>query len=219
MPGFTPTLDELPQTIPIFPLSGCILLPCARLPLNIFEPRYLEMCRDAMAGPRVIGMVQPVDPCDARASPPVYGTGCAGRITAFKETDDGRFLITLTGLCRFRIAEELPQIKRYRTVAADYRGFAGDLERHGACELDRARLMPALKSYLERHGLSADWGAIEKCPSASLVNSLAMVCPFSPSEKQALLEAQDHDRRAELFLSLLEISRHEPAAAPRGPCH
>jgi len=218
MPGVAPTIDELPRTIPIFPLSGCILLPCARLPLNIFEPRYLDMCRDVMAGPRVIGMVQPIDPGDARPRPPVYGTGCAGRITAFKETEDGRFLITLTGLCRFRIAEELPQTKRYRTVAADYRGFAGDLEGPRAGRLDRARLMPVLKSYLERQGLSADWRAIEQCAAPSLVNSLAMVCPFSSSEKQALLEADDHDRRAELFLSLLEISRHEPTA-PRGPCH
>ncbi len=218
MTGFGTTLNDLPRTIPIFPLAGCILLPEGRLPLNIFESRYLDMCRDAMANERVVGMVQPIDPCDPSKRPEVYRTGCAGRITAFTETNDNRFLITLTGLCRFRIARELPTAKRYRQVEADYDPFAADLGPKHCCRLDRTRLMPALKCYFERHGLTADWRAIEQCPGPSLVTSLAMICPFNPSEKQALLESADLDSRTELFLALLEMALHEGDKIP-GPCH
>lgn len=218
MTEFGATTGELPQTIPIFPLAGCILLPEGRLPLNIFEPRYLDMCRDAMVSARAIGMVQPVDPCDDSDHPELYRTGCVGRITAFTEKDDNRFLITLTGICRFRIERELPMTKRYRRVDVDYAPYAADLAPQYCCRLDRARLMPALKTYFERQGLTADWRAVEQCPGPSLVTSLAMICPFNPSEKQALLESRDLNSRIELFLALLEMGVHDGGGTP-GPCH
>jgi Lon protease-like protein len=197
----------LPARIPIFPLSGVLLLPRAQLPLNIFEPRYLDMVRDAMAGERIIGMVQPLDPGDGRHAPPVYPIGGAGRITAFEETQDGRFLITLTGCCRFRIAEELDTTTKYRQVVADWGDFAGDLT-PADCEadIDRARLTAALQIYLRLTKLSADWDAIEAAPTGPLVDNLAMICPFDASEKQALLESYDLAERARILIALLEMA-------------
>ena len=200
-----PQSGELPGSLPIFPLTGCILLPGGQLPLNIFEPRYLEMCRDAMAGERVIGMVQPTDPQDAAQCPAVYATGCAGRITGFEETDDNRFLITLTGLCRFEIAEELPMTHRYREVRATWTPFAQDLEAC-RCKLDRSALIPTLESYFGCCGLTADWETIAGTPDHCLVTSLAMICPFSASEKQALLECHDTTERSALLVALMEMA-------------
>src|SRR6266446_4748684 len=137
----------LPLVLPIFPLAGVLLLPRGRLPLNIFEPRYLAMTRDALAGERLIGMVQPSDPRVAGDNPPVYPTGCAGRLTQFSETDDGRFLITLTGVSRFRIREELPLLSGYRRVIPDWQQFADDRASAGEPGFDRARLIRGLKSY------------------------------------------------------------------------
>src|SRR3954449_3775547 len=134
----------LPAILPIFPLSGVLLLPRGRLPLNIFEPRYLAMTRDALAGERLIGMVQPTDPGASGSNPPVYPTGCAGRITSFSETEDGRFLITLTGASRFRIREELPLLEGYRRVVPDWNEFIRDVEGEDALEFDRERLMRGL---------------------------------------------------------------------------
>lgn len=203
---------DLPARIPIFPLAGCILLPRGRLPLNIFEPRYLEMCSDALSGQRIIGMVQPTEPESSGKRPPVYQTGCAGRITAFKETDDRRYLITLTGVCRFHVASEIETRKLYREIDADYAAYLHDLDPPQHVTLDRARLVASLKSYFELHGLTADWEAIEQCPCNSLVTSLAMICPFGPSEKQALLESKSLDERTELIFSLIEMGIHEGEA-------
>src|SRR5436190_17714899 len=150
----------LPLILPIFPLTGVLLLPRGRLPLNIFEPRYLAMTRDAMAGERLIGMVQPSGPRAAGGNPPVYPTGCAGRITSFTETDDGRFLITLTGTSRFRIREELPLLEGYRRVVPEWGEFARDLETEDELGFDRERLMRGLRSYFQQHQISADWEAI-----------------------------------------------------------
>lgn len=207
-----PPIEDLPRHIPIFPLAGCILLPEGRLPLNIFEDRYLEMCRDVLASHRVIGMVQPSNPNDGRHGAPVYETGCAGRITSFTETDDKRYLITLTGLCRFMIVSELPVTKGYRRVRVNYDPFASDLEPSRCCGLDRARLVPALKAYFEIHGLTADWDAVRQCPSHSLITSLAMICPFDASEKQALLETKSLEERSEMVLALIEMAIHENRA-------
>ncbi|WP_188261802.1 LON peptidase substrate-binding domain-containing protein [Azospirillum tabaci] len=207
-----PSLDRLPRQLPIFPLAGVLLLPRGRLPLNIFEPRYLAMVEDALAGDRMIGMVQPTDPACRLREPAVYGTGCAGRITSFAETEDGRYLITLTGVSRFAIMRELDGQRGYRRVAADWDRFSGDLidplERGGAdgCGLDRARLLAGLKGYFKMQGLSVDWKAIDGTPDERLVTSLAMICPFSPSEKQALLETPDLPERAKLLIALVEMA-------------
>jgi Lon protease-like protein len=211
----------LPDILPIFPLTGVLLLPRGRLPLNIFEPRYLAMTRDALGGERLIGMVQPSDPQDdgrgaGGLNPPIYPIGCAGRLTQFSETDDGRFLITLTGVSRFRIREELPLLEGYRRVAADWQPFAHDRERAGKPDFDRERLIRGLKGYFAQRQIQADFEAIEKAPGEYLVTSLAMACPFAPSEKQALLEAADPDERARLLTTLVEMAATEPPTEETG---
>jgi len=200
--------DEAPLTIPIFPLAGVLLLPGGQLPLNIFEPRYLQMVRDAMAGNRVIGMVQPTDPLTRQPEPPVYSIGCTGRISAFKETDDHRFLITLTGQRRFKIEEELSRTTLYRQVLVTYDDYPGDASTAKADDsaVDRPRLLTGLKPFLQRQGMKADWAAIEAAPTAPLVATLAMVLPFEPSEKQALLEAMTLADRATLMTTLIEMA-------------
>jgi uncharacterized protein len=196
----------LPTMIPIFPLTGVLLLPRGRLPLNIFEPRYLAMTRASLAGERLIGMVQPSDPTTSDVNPPVYPIGCAGRITSFAETEDGRFLITLTGICRFRIREELPLLEGYRRVVPEWGAFARDLEKQDEPGFDRERLNRSLKTYFEQHQISADWNAITSVPADRLVTSIAMMCPFEPSEKQALLEASGLDDRARLLTAIVEMA-------------
>ena len=196
----------LPTTLPIFPLPGVLLLPHGRLPLRIFEPRYLAMTRDALAGERLIGMVQPSDPVVSDANPPVYPIGCAGRITSFTETDDGLFLITLTGISRFRIREELPLLEGYRRVVPEWADFARDLEADENAGFDRDRLIRGLKGFFQHHQISADWDAIASTPVDRLVTSIAMMCPFEPSEKQALLEASDLDDRARLLTAIVEMA-------------
>jgi len=211
----------LPDTLPIFPLTGVLLLPRGRLPLNIFEPRYLAMTRDALGGERLIGMVQPSDPQDDNRggggpNPPVYPVGCAGRVTQFSETDDGRYLLTLTGVSRFRIREELPLLDGYRRVVPDWQPFAHDRERPGKPEFDRERLIRGLRSYFVQRQIQADFEAIEKAPGEYLVTSLAMACPFAPSEKQALLEAVDPDERARLLTTLVEMAATEQTTEESG---
>jgi uncharacterized protein len=212
----------LPDVLPIFPLTGILLLPRGRLPLNIFEPRYLAMTRDALGGERLIGMVQPSEPQDDNRgggglSPPVYPVGCAGRITQFSEADDGRFLITLTGLSRFRISEELPQLTGYRRIVPDWRPFGHDRSAPPAePAFDRERLLRGLRGYFAQRKISVDWDAIGKAPGEYLVTSIAMACPFAPSEKQALLEAVDFDARAELLTALVEMAAIEPAREEDG---
>ena len=202
-------IDDLPRVIPIFPLPGVMLLPRGRLPLNIFEPRYLEMTQDAMASHRMIGMIQPADPKASLDAPEVYPVGCAGRITSFSETPDNRFLITLTGVCRFALARELEADGLlYRRVRADYSRFAGDLPAPAPLALDRGRLIPALRSYFERHGLTADWEAIDRADDEALVTCLAMACPLEPSEKQALLECRGEAERVAMMQALFEMAAH-----------
>ena len=215
------TRPALPEVLPIFPLVGVLLLPRARLPLNIFEPRYLAMTRDALGGERLIGMIQPSDPTAGGMNPPVYPVGCAGRITQFAETNDGRFLITLTGVSRFRIVEELPLLSGYRRVIPDWTPFAADREIPDAPQFDRARLVRGLKSFFGQRQLSADWNAIEKAPAEQLIASIAMACPFAPSEKQALLEAADLEQRATLLTGLVEMAAIQPVTGEedRGTRH
>jgi uncharacterized protein len=201
------SIDLLPETLPIFPLPGVLLLPRGRLPLRIFEPRYLAMTDDAIAADRLIGMIQPADPAAALAgAPPVYRTGCAGRITAFSETDDGHYMLTLLGVARFDVREELPPHNGYRRVRADWSRYAADLCEGDGGALERDRLLTMLKSYFKLHGLSADWDAIRQTPDERLVTSLAMICPFEPSEKQALLEAPDLAERARMMTAIIEMA-------------
>jgi Lon protease-like protein len=198
--------SELPQLIPVFPLDGAVLLPGGELPLQIFEPRYLNMVDDAMAGDRVIGMIQTRG--GSRARPILEHVGCLGRITSYAETSDGRYLITLTGVCRFDAGEELDLRLPYRQLRARYERFAGDLARDEEVEVStaaRARFATALKRYLNRRELDIDWETASSAPLEALVNSLCMGLPFEPAEKQAFVEAPDLPARFETLTTLLEI--------------
>lgn len=205
-----PLPADLPDTIPIFPMPGALLLPRARLPLNIFEPRYLAMVEDALASGRVIGMIQP-DPARPATpnGPALYRIGCLGRLSSFSETDDGRYLITLTGLLRFTASVELEQRRGYRRVRADLMTYRDDLDPNPShAPLDRDALVGALRAYFAARGYDANWDAINEMPDDALVVTLAMVCPFEPAEKQALLEAQTQSDRAETLLALLRMGSH-----------
>lgn len=205
----------LPAEIPLFPLAGALLLPRARLPLNIFEERYRNMIEDVLASGRIMGMVQttavhegPV-PNDAA----VFGTGCAGRLTSFAETDDGRFVITLTGLCRFRIAHEIEGRNGYRRWRVDYGPYLSDFGRDESVLTDRGGLLVAVKAYFDAKGLKVDWGAIESASDEAVATSLAMACPFDePRDKQALLESENAAARGRTLRVLLEMALHGTAA-------
>ena len=213
-----PTLQDMPAEFAIFPLPGALLLPRGRLPLNIFEPRYLAMIEDSLAHGRMFGMIQPnAHAPRAPTGPSLYQIGCLGRLTQFAETEDGRFLITLSGVSRFRVIDELPIRRGYRRVSADFAPFARDLEPpHESAALKRPEFLGALKPYFRVHGIDANWDAIDEMPDSMLVTTLAMLCPFDDAEKQALLEAPtDADRAADL-LALLRMAVHEadPNARP-----
>lgn len=200
---------DLPQVIPVFPLDGAVLLPRGELPLQVFEPRYLNMVDDAMAGDRMIGMVQ-TKPGGERVRPNLAEIGCAGRITSFAETSDGRYLITLTGVCRFEVGDELPGRTPYRQVRARFAPFEADLTEEAAPVVgDRPRFAAALKRYLNLRDLDIDWDTANNAPLDSLVTSLAMGLPFDPAEKQALLEAPDLSARLQALTALLEIDAIE----------
>ncbi len=204
----TPSLGDLPDIVPIFPLQGVLLLPRAPLPLHIFEPRYRNMVRDALASDGYIAMVQPNgDPGDDPMNPPVYQTACLGKIAASERADDGRYNIVLAGICRLRLIEELPLQDGYRRVKADYVPYANDLAPPppDATTLEREPLLTALRAFLGRRRLNANWEEAAKASDEQLVNSLAMACPFAPQEKQALLEADDLSERAQLLQTLCEM--------------
>jgi len=200
------SIEELPQTLPIFPLTGALLLPRGHLPLNIFEPRYLAMVDSALSTTRLIGMIQPTEPEDKVLKPKLSAVGCAGRIVSYRETEDGRFLITLLGVCRFRVVEELNTITPYRQLRADYSAYLGDMVAPPPDEFPRDRLASALRDYLSRRDLKADWGSVMSAPADVLVNALAMLCPFEPAEKQALLEAPGWSERVDTLVALLEMA-------------
>ncbi len=218
--AFHPAFEDLPPEIAVFPLSGALLLPQGRMPLNIFEPRYLAMMQDSLAAGRMFGMIQPEPGAPAGGSGPgLFRTGCIGRMSSFAETEDGRLLITLTGVSRFRVAEELPLRQGYRRVRADFAPFRADLdlaERPSA--LDRAALTGALRPFFQARGIEANWEAIEQTSDAMLVLTLAMVCPFDAREKQALLEAATPEDRAALLVALLEMGARSglPSDPPAG---
>ena len=195
---------SLPERFPIFPLRGALLLPGGNLPLNIFEPRYLEMVRDALRTERVIGIIQPRER-NAPPPSPIYKTGCVGRITNFQDTDDGRILITLTGVCRFDVARELELETAYRQVAGDFTRWRGDLHPVDPPATLKGELLEVLQVYFVRHDIEADWEAIRKAPLAGLITSLAMICPFESSEKQALVEARDLREQGRLLVALMQM--------------
>jgi Lon protease-like protein len=202
--GYRSTGD-LPEVTPVFPLDGAVLLPSGALPLQIFEPRYLNMVDDAMAGHRLIGMVQTA-PGGDRVRPGLARVGCAGRITSYSETADGKYLITLTGVCRFQVAEELSAMTPYRQVRANWAPYAADLEPLGGdLEFERVPFLAALRKYLDLRGLGVDWEAVNVAPGPALVNSLCMALPFDTGEKQALLEAASLEERRVALAALLEI--------------
>jgi Lon protease-like protein len=198
---------DCPGVIPVFPLSGALLLPRGQMPLNIFEPRYMAMIDGALKAERVIGMIQ-LDPDGGGPAhtPKLYGFGCAGRITQFAETGDGRYLITLVGIARFRLAEELPTTTPYRQCRVTYEPFTADFRpRAGEDEVDRPAVLRTLRDFVEANRLQIDWSGIERAPNEALVNALCMMSPFGPREKQALLEAPDLKTRAETLIAITEI--------------
>jgi len=203
-------ISDLPSELPVFPLRGVILLPRCTLPLNVFEPRYLTLVNDVLAGERMIAIVQP-EGNEPEESPqgrsvPLRRVGCAGRLTAFQETEDNRVLISLTGVCRFDVAEEVSTDLPYRIARLDYSRFADDLQRgKGEDDVDRERLLKVLRDYLEVNELQADWDSINRSANEPLVNTLSMLSPYGPEEKQALLEAATLKERAEALIALAEM--------------
>jgi Lon protease-like protein len=211
MAPFASRLEDLPEIFPVFPLSGALLLPGGRLPLNIFEARYLAMTEDALAAGRMFGMVQP-DPNRPRdaTGPGLYRVGCLGRLSSFSETEDGRYLITLTGVIRFAVIEELAVRRGYRRMRGEFSAFVGDLSaplEQGA--FDRAALSDVLRAYFVRRGFEANWEAIGQMSDELFVTTLSMVCPFEPAEKQALLEAAELRERAAALMALLQMDTHD----------
>jgi uncharacterized protein len=199
------SFTDLPKSLPLFPLSGAVLLPRGQLPLNIFEPRYLEMFDYALQGDRLIGMIQPVEHEDTVAHPRLSHVGCAGKIASFRETDDNRYLVTLAGICRFRLTGEMKTTTPWRAGFCDFGAFATDLAHPADEAFPRERLLGALKAYLTSRDLQADWKSVMTAPGEALINALAMMCPFGPAEKQALLEAQSFQDRASTLMALLEM--------------
>lgn len=207
---------DCPAVIPVFPLPGALLLPRGQMPLNIFEPRYLAMIDDALKTERVIGMIQP-DAEGTAQTPTLYRVGCAGRITQFAETGDGRYLVTLMGIARFRIEEELATTTPYRQCQVSYDPFSADfLARAGEEEVDREGVLQALRDFVEATDLKVEWRGIEQAPNEALVNALCMMSPFGAREKQALLEAPDLKTRAEILIAIteIELARDDEGSEP-----
>jgi len=201
--------EDLPAVITIFPLPGALLLPRGQMPLNIFEPRYVAMIDDALrSGVRLIGMIQPdpAHPGPDENKPRLFHVGCVGRITQLAESGDGRYLIQLTGIARFRVEEELAVTTPYRQCRVTYRPFTDDfIARKGEDDVDRKALLRALTAFLKANNLKADWEGIENAPNEALVNALAMMSPYDVAEKQAMLEAPDLKTRAEILVAVTEI--------------
>ena len=209
------TADDLPGMLPVFPLRGAILLPRATLTLNVFEPRYLALVDHALANDRLMAVVQPGPDTGEDESPegksvPLRHIGCAGRITAFNEADDGRLVISLSGVARFRLREEISSDTPFRMCDVDFSPYSTDfISGHGEDDVDRPRLIETLRSYLDANKLSADWDRINSATNERLVNTLAVLSPYGPEEKQALLEATDLRARADALVALAEMDLAE----------
>ena len=219
MAAFHPNLDALPEEFSVFPLPGALLLPRGKLPLNIFEQRYLALTEDALGAGRMFGMIQPdMSRAPGPNGPALYRVGCLGRLTSFSETDDGRFLIQLTGVARFAIMREVEMRRGYRRVHGDFAAYRGDLDlTEPESMIDRGPLLAALKDYFARATIDANWDSIKRIPDGLLIVTLAMVCPFDPAEKQALLEAASEADRADTLLALLRMGATGPEDTGRRP--
>ena len=205
---------QMPGIIALFPLSGALLLPRGQLPLNVFEPRYIQMIDDALKTHRMIGMIQP-DPEGGDEKLPLFKVGCAGRITQFAESGDGRYIVTLTGVSRFAIIEEVSAVTPYRQSRIDFTAFASDFSaRAGEDQVDRNGVLKALRDFADENDLQIDWDSINQAPNEALVNALSMMSPFGPREKQALLEAGDLKNRAEVLVAITEIELARGKNAP-----
>lgn len=220
--------EDLPRELAIFPLSGALLLPWGRLPLNIFEPRYLNMTLDALKTGRIFGMIQPDsdktpkdkvlgDKVIQESEPAIYGVGCAGRIASFEETEDGRLLILVKGLARFRVVKEIDGHNGYRRVLADYEDFYDDMEAPAKADFSREQLLGYLKPYLEAQSMPVNLDVLKGLSDSTLITSLCMICPFAPREKQALLEASDMTERAATLEKLLQMGIFETGGSPDTP--
>ena len=199
---------ELPEIIPVFPLPGALLLPRGQMPLNVFEPHYLAMIDDALRdGHRLIGMIQPdLAHSKDEARPALFKVGCVGRITQLAESGDGRYILELTGISRFGVVEELTVLTAYRQCKVDFFAYADDfVARKGEDDVDRAALLGVLTDFLKANNLQVDWEGIESAPNEALVNALAMMSPYGPAEKQAMLEAVDLKTRAEILVAMTEM--------------
>lgn len=201
------TIADLPPILSVFPLPGALLLPRTQLPLNIFEQRYIDMVDAALAGNRLIGMVQPLSgQAGDDDTPELAGVGCVGRLTSFQETGDGRYLITLQGITRFGVGAEIRRFSNFRQVECDFAAFAHDLKcGEGEHDVDRNGLLKTLRDYLDANDLEADWQSVSEAETEVLVNALCMMCPYGPEEKQALLEARDLKTRAETLIAITEM--------------
>ncbi len=208
--------EQLPGVIPVFPLSGALLLPRGQLPLNIFEPRYLAMINDVLKTDRIIGLIQPAAEAAESPVPALLSVGCAGRITQFAETGDGRYLITLTGIARFRIVEEIIAPTPYRQARVEFSDFHADFTpRAGEEAVDRDSVLSTLRQFADANDLQIDWQSIREAPNEALVNALSMLSPYGPREKQALLEAPNLKSRAEVLVAITEFELARNKRAPR----
>ena len=199
---------DLPEVIPVFPLPGALLLPRGQMPLNIFEPRYLSMVDDALRdGHRLIGMIQPdITHSQSEEKPVLFHVGCVGRITQLAESGDGRYILELTGVSRFRVVEEMTVLTAYRQCRVDYFPFIDDFTaRKGEDAVNREALLRVLTDFLKANNLTVDWADVESAPNEALVNALAMMSPYGPAEKQAMLEAPDLKTRAEILIAITQI--------------
>ncbi len=213
---FACSFGNLPRSLSLFPLDGVLLLPGAELPLNVFEPRYLGMVLDTLGASRMIGVLQPET---AQSDPvadqvPLRRVGCAGRVTAFQETQDGRLLITLSGICRFRLGEDHTTPGGYRLGHADYDPYQGDMARSDGGGIDRAAVLGALRGFGEARAMRIDWDSVDGIADEILVNQLAMGLPFAPDDKQALLEARDLSERGALLTALLDMAARQTDGMP-----
>lgn len=197
--------SSLPSVLPVFPMPGAVLLPHARLPLTIFEPRYMAMIDDALGKGRFVGVVQPCSE-GKDDNQPLYSVGCAGKITSFNETDDGHLLVVLTGVCRFRVAREVRESKLYRTVIPDWQPYLTDLGENDPADIDRERLLALLQVYFRQNSISVEWGVVKNAPDTVLLPTIIMICPLAPNEKQALLEAESFAEQAHMLMTLLEMA-------------
>ena len=204
----SPKYEDLPKVIPIFPLNGVLILPGSELPLHIFEKRYIEMLKDSIKTSSMIGIVQPLESNNLDMKPDLYKVGCAGRIIGYRETEDGRYFITLHGICRFKLSKENISNTPYRQYTVDYSKYKNDFSEIDLKQnlFDRKILFPNLKLYLSRHDIKIDFAALDSVADSIIIQSLAMTCPFEPNEKQFILEATSIEERAKIVSSLIEIS-------------